>query len=58
MHNNDKDSGYQAGYSAKYTKTKDKKATTTWANTPEGRLAYRFAQTGSLASLAKCNKPK
>jgi len=61
MHSSGKDSGYQAGYGAGYgagyTEAKDEKAAAAWANTPEGRLAYRFAQTGSLASLAKCDRP-
>lgn len=57
MHSSGKDSGCQAGYGAGYTEAKDEKAAAAWANTPEGRLAYRFAQTGSLASLAKCDRP-
>ena len=51
MHSSGKDSGYQAGYGAGYTEAKDEKAAAAWANTPEGRLAYRFAQTGRRIPL-------
>lgn len=54
MHSSGKDSGYQAGYGAGYTEAKDEKAAAAWANTPEGRLAYRFAQSGELQRLARC----
>ena len=57
VHESGKDSGYQAGFGRGYTEAKDEKAAAAWANTPEGKLAYRFAQTGSIASLAKCDKP-
>jgi len=55
MHSSGKDSGYQAGYGAGYTEAKDEKAAAAWANTPEGQLAYRFAQSGELQRLAQCN---
>ena len=55
MHSSGKDSGYQAGYGAGYTEAKDEKAAAAWANTPEGRLAYRFAQSGELQRLARCS---
>jgi hypothetical protein len=55
MHSSGKDSGYQAGYGAGYTEAKDEKAAAAWANTPEGRTAYRFAQSGELQRLARCN---
>jgi hypothetical protein len=51
------DAGYNLGYGTGYSEAKDEKAAAAWANTPEGRLAYRFAQAGSLANLAKCDKP-
>jgi len=47
--------GLSAGYGAGYTEAKDEKAAAAWANTPEGRLAYRFAQSGELQRLARCN---
>ena len=49
------DLGYKAGYGAGYTEAKDEKAAAAWANTPEGRTAYRFAQSGELQRLARCN---
>ena len=52
-----KDSGYQAGYVAGYTKAKDEKAAAAWANTAEGKLAYRLAQSTSIKDLAKCTGP-
>lgn len=51
------DAGYNLGYGVGYNEAKDEKAAAAWANTPEGRLAYRFAQTGGLSNLAKCDKP-
>lgn len=57
MHSTGSSSGYALGYGTGYSEAKDEKAAAAWANTPEGKLAYRFAQTGSIASLAKCDKP-
>lgn len=57
MHSSGQDSGYQAGYGAGYTEARDEEAAAAWANTPEGRLAYRFSGAGSLSILAKCNSP-
>ena len=57
MHIIGKDSGYQAGYGAGYAEAKDEKAAASWANTPEGKLAYKLAQAGSISVLAKCNRP-
>jgi len=51
---NGKELGYKAGYGAGYTEAKDEKAAAAWANTPEGRTAYRFAQSGELQRLARC----
>ena len=55
LHNSSHDSGYKAGYGAGYTEAKDEKAAVAWANTPEGKMAYRFAQSGELQRLAKCS---
>ena len=55
MHSSGKNSGYQAGYGTGYTEAKDEKAAAAWANTPEGRTAYRFAQSGELQRLAQCS---
>lgn len=49
--------GENSGYGRGYNAAKDEKAAAAWANTPQGRLAYRFAQTGSLDSLIRCDRP-
>ncbi|AMM18699.1 protein mobE (plasmid) [Burkholderia sp. PAMC 28687] len=49
--------GENSGYGLGYNTAKDEKAAAAWANTPQGKLAYRFAQTGSLDSLIKCDRP-
>ncbi|MFM0140455.1 DUF6753 family protein [Caballeronia grimmiae] len=49
--------GVNSGYGLGYKEAKDEKAAAAWANTPQGKLAYRFAQTGSLDSLIKCDRP-
>lgn len=48
--------GYKSGYGAGYTEAKDEKAAAAWANTPEGKLAYKFAQSGELQNVARCVK--
>lgn len=55
MHSAGSSSGYNLGYGAGYNEAKDEKAAAAWANTPEGRLAYRFAQSGELQRLTQCN---
>lgn len=49
--------GFFDGYGVGYSKAQDEKAAAAWANTPEGKLAYRLAQKGSITMLAKCNQP-
>lgn len=49
--------GYAKGYVTAYEKTKDDIAAAAWANTPEGKMAYRLAQVGSIKDLATCSKP-
>jgi hypothetical protein len=46
--------GYNSGYGVGYRESKDEKAAAAWANTPEGKLAYRFAQADALQRLARC----
>lgn len=46
--------GLEAGRGLGYAEVKDEKAAADWANTPEGRTAYRFAQSGELQRLARC----
>lgn len=48
--------GYSAGHAAGYEEAKSEKAAASWANTPEGQLAYRFAQLGELSHLARCDR--
>ena len=54
MYQSGRTSGYQVGYASGYREAKDQKAAASWANTPEGRLAYRLAQLGELQRLARC----
>jgi hypothetical protein len=49
--------GYARGYGNAYLDAKDEKAASSWANTPQGKAAYRLAQAGSIDSLVKCNQP-
>lgn len=46
--------GYNSGYGKGYEEAKDEKAAASWANTPEGKLAYSFAQSGELQRLTRC----
>lgn len=49
--------GKEAGYGVGYAEAKDEKAAAAWANTPEGKMAYKLAQAGSIGSLSKCDQP-
>ena len=55
MHDVGSKSGYSLGYGTGYNEAKDEKAAAAWSNTPEGQLAYRFARSGELQRLARCN---
>jgi hypothetical protein len=55
MHSSGEKAGYNSGYAVGYSEAKDEKAAASWANTPEGRLAYRFAELGELQLLARCS---
>jgi hypothetical protein len=46
--------GQDIGYANGYQSARDEKASVAWANTQEGRLAYRFAQSGALDQVAGC----
>lgn len=54
MHSSGKAAGYEVGYGAGFAEAEDEKAAASWANTPEGLMAYRFAQSGQLQRLASC----
>ncbi|WP_241202445.1 hypothetical protein [Caballeronia sp. SBC2] len=49
--------GENNGYGLGYNAAKDEKAAAAWANTPQGKMAYRLAQKGSLDSLIQCDRP-
>lgn len=54
LHSSAFDTGMAAGKAAGYEQAKNQIAAAAWANTPQGRQAYRLAQTGELDRLAKC----
>lgn len=54
LHSSAFDAGMAAGKAAGYEQAKNQIAAAAWANTPEGRTAYRFAQSGELQRLARC----
>ncbi len=47
--------GYAVGYEAARDKYENAAAIASWANTPEGRLAYGLAKGGGLRELATCS---
>lgn len=51
------DQGKEAGYGAAIKVARNESAAATWANTPEGQLAYRLALVGSLQQVARCSAP-
>lgn len=57
MHSTAYKAGLNSGYGAGYAEAKDEKAAATWANTPEGKSAYKLAQAGSISILVRCNQP-
>lgn len=57
LHSKAYDAGYNSGYGVGYAEAKDEKAAAAWANTPEGKSAYRLAQVGSISALIHCNQP-
>jgi hypothetical protein len=50
-------SGKDAGNAFGYAQARDEIAAATWANTPNGKMAYRLAKAGSLEYLLNCNRP-
>jgi hypothetical protein len=55
-HSSGQNAGYAQGYGEGYAKAQDEKAAASWANTPEGKLAYRLTQAGDIRDLAACTK--
>lgn len=49
--------GKDAGDAVGYAKARDEIAASSWANTPDGRLAYQLARVESIESLVRCNRP-
>jgi hypothetical protein len=47
--------GYAVGYEAARDRFENAAAMASWANTPEGQLAYGLAKAGSLRELATCS---
>jgi hypothetical protein len=54
MHSSAYKAGFNSGWGVGYSQARDEKAAASWANTPEGKLAYRFAQSGELERLERC----
>jgi hypothetical protein len=50
-------SGKDAGNAFGYAQARDEIAASAWANTPDGKMAYRLAKAGSLEYLVNCNRP-
>jgi len=48
-------SGRAAGHADGYQAARDERAAESWANTPEGQLAYGLAKAGSIRVLATCS---
>ena len=46
--------GKDAGLAESEAHAREEQAAATWANTPDGQLAYRWARTGELQRLARC----
>ena len=49
--------GFNSGYGRGYNESKDEKAAAAWANTPQGKMAYKFAQSSDISKIATCDKP-
>jgi hypothetical protein len=57
MHRTAYTAGFNSGYGSGYTEAKDEKAAAAWANTPEGKTAYRMAKRGDIGRLSHCERP-
>ena len=47
--------GLDSGLARGYQEAKEEVAAASWANTPEGKLAYEFAKAGELQRVARCD---
>jgi hypothetical protein len=57
MHRTAYTAGFNSGYGSGYSEAKNEKAAAAWANTPEGKIAYRMAKKGDIGRLARCERP-
>ena len=55
MHHKGHSAGFAEGHELGYIEAQDEKAAASWANTPEGKLAFGLAQAGSVRNLANCD---
>lgn len=55
VHSTARADGFDSGYATGYSEAKDEKAAAVWANTPEGKIAFKFAQMRELDKLMRCN---
>ena len=51
------DKGKAAGVALGYQEARSEAAAASWGATPDGRLAYRMAEAGSLQQVARCTQP-
>lgn len=49
--------GEDAGNAFGYAQARDEIAAAAWANTPDGKLAFKLAKSGSLEYLVNCSRP-
>ncbi|WP_298702105.1 DUF6753 family protein [uncultured Variovorax sp.] len=49
--------GHEAGLALGYQEARNESAAAAWGATPDGRLAYRMANVGSLQQVARCTQP-
>ncbi len=49
--------GVESGHAYGYAHARDEIAASSWANTPNGKLAYQLDKAGSIEYLASCNRP-
>ena len=49
--------GKEAGFGAGFKAARHEAAAASWANTPQGQVAYRLALVGSLEQVARCTGP-
>lgn len=51
------DKGTTAGVAIGYQEARSEAAAASWGASPDGRLAYRMAEAGSLQQVARCTQP-